>query len=898
MILALIVVGMVPSLGIPAPAVPSNASVGAWAGPFAWPLVAVHMTLLPNGKVLAWDFHSHQDGVFVWDPTSGQFTPKPYENPDNLFCAGHMVLADGRVLVNGGHVEAYVGLPATALFDPATASWTTGTPMTFDRWYPSTVALPDGRALTISGAINCADCRNPGAPDAGIAEIPEIYDPLDDSWVLLPDASLNLPLYPQVFVLPDGRVLASGTQLEPIASSVLDVNGQAWSTVDPTVVDGGSAAMYLPGKVLKSGAAINPDFPAGPSSASTHVLDMTAPGPSWRQTAAMAFARTKQNLTILPDGTVLATGGSRNSNGGDLLGAVHEAELWSPVTETWTTMAAMQTPRMYHSTALLLPDGRVVTAGGGRYLNVVDQLSAEIYSPPYLFRGPRPTITSAPAVVDYGSSFTVTTPDAGRAAKVTLLRPGSVTHAFNFGQVFVPLSFQAGGGALTVQGPPNRNIAPPGPYMLFVVDTAGVPSVGRFVQLPTHEDTQPPTAPAGLTGGGSIDSVGLAWTVSSDNVAVASYDVHRSTSPGFTPSAATRIGLTASARFVDFSPPGGSQRYKIVARDARGNASAPSNEITFTTPPTPPPGLGLRAGYTFNEGSGLETADVSGHGYVGTLAGPTWAAGKYGSALSFVPTNDGNDSNDPRLVIGPSLDIPDLPLTISAWLFPTSRSDYRAILSKRDSPSASDMRLDFGLQSGSGAVYLFTGATFLGFTYAPPLNAWTHVAAVADQGSTRLYVGGNLQETLGAIPLGIDREANTVIGGTGDGPGGDNDPFSGRIDDLRIYERALSQSEIQADMNTPGGTVVAGVESPGPAPAVLRVFPNPFHAKTRVQALDSENVAVYSVSGRLIRSWKRSGAQVPRPVDWDGTDDHGRAMPSGIYLVKAGSRTARVALLR
>ena len=169
-----------------------------------------------------------------------------------------------------------------------------------------------------------------------------------------------------MFVLPDGRLLAASTQAEPIISSVLNISAQTWTPVGPVAIDGGSSAMYLPGKVIKSGTAMDPDLPIVSSVASTYVLDMTQPEPAWRQTAPMAFPRTQHTLTLFPDGSVLATGGSRNSDVYDLDGAVYEAEIWSPQTETWTTMAKMQSPRLYHSTALLLPDGRVLVAGGGR----------------------------------------------------------------------------------------------------------------------------------------------------------------------------------------------------------------------------------------------------------------------------------------------------------------------------------------------------------------------------------------------------------------------------------------------------------------------------------------------------------------------------------------------------
>src|SRR5262249_40041177 len=192
------------------------------------------------------------------------------------------------------------------------------------------------------------------------------------------------------------------------------------------------------------------------------------------------------NLTILPDGTVLVTGGNGNANVSDPALAVYNAELWSPTSETWTTMAPMQVARVYHSTAILLPDGRVLSAGSGRFGGSgpgADQLSAEIYSPPYLFNGARPTITSAPTSIGYRTAFSVTTPHAAAVPKVAPVRLGTVTHQFNTGQRYVPLTFQAVAGGLTVTAPANGNIAPPGYYMLFILNANGVPSIAPLVQV-------------------------------------------------------------------------------------------------------------------------------------------------------------------------------------------------------------------------------------------------------------------------------------------------------------------------------------------------------------------------------------------------------------------------------
>jgi hypothetical protein len=213
---------------------------------------------------------------------------------------------------------------------------------------------------------------------------------------------------------------------------------------------------------------------------------MTQGSPAWSQVPSMNFARTYHTTVLLPDGNVLVTGGGQTTNAVGVDTAVLPAEMWSPGTQTFTKLASMVAPRLYHSNALLLPDARVLVAGGGRFNYVgepTDQLSAEIYSPPYLFKGARPVINSAPATIQYATNFSITTPDATQIASAVLIRLGAVTHAFDQNQRYVPLTFQQATGGLTLQSPSSPNLAPPGYYMLFIVNSAGVPSVASIVKV-------------------------------------------------------------------------------------------------------------------------------------------------------------------------------------------------------------------------------------------------------------------------------------------------------------------------------------------------------------------------------------------------------------------------------
>jgi galactose oxidase-like protein/PKD domain-containing protein len=207
----------------------------------------------------------------------------------------------------------------------------------------------------------------------------------------------------------------------------------------------------------------------------------------------MSQPRIEMNATILPNGKVLALGGSTNDE--DAATASLNADLYDPSTNTFGPAGANVYPRLYHSGSVLLPDATVLLAGGNPVRGTYEQ-HMEIYSPPYLFNADgspalRPVITGATPAFTYGNTFQVFTSSAASIASVVLVRPGAATHAFDMEQRLVGLTFSAGTGVLNVTAPPNGNIAPPGYYMLFALSSAGVPSVARFVQLTPN---QPPTA--------------------------------------------------------------------------------------------------------------------------------------------------------------------------------------------------------------------------------------------------------------------------------------------------------------------------------------------------------------------------------------------------------------------
>jgi Concanavalin A-like lectin/glucanases superfamily/Domain of unknown function (DUF1929)/Glyoxal oxidase N-terminus len=461
----------------------SRAELGAWTAPVDWPMVAVHASMLSNGKVAAWDaFDAALDSERIWDPETASFEPTP--SGINLFCAGHVLLPDGRLFVAGGHEKSYEGLRSTRLLNPLAGSWAAGPDMSRARWYPTTTTLADGRVLIVSG-----DSITTGGPNTPFVSpsdtVPEIYDPKANAIAAMPSAARRMPLYPFMFLAPDGRVVDAGPDT---TTRILDTHAGQWSTLaSRSPIDGHSAVMYRPGMILKSGTWTDTDFPTDvPVTNRAAVLDMNQTTPSWREVAPMKWARTFHTLTVLPDGDVLALAGQSVANANALPDSpVLQPEIWHPASDTWTPVASSVRPRGYHNTSLLLPDGRVLLAGSGRLdLSLMtDETTAEVFSPPYLFKGPRPSIARSPSTLQYGAGFSLETPDAARIAKVSLVRMGAVTHNFNMDQRWQELSFRRAGDRLDVAAPVSANVAPPGVYYVFIIDDKGVPSKAAIVSI-------------------------------------------------------------------------------------------------------------------------------------------------------------------------------------------------------------------------------------------------------------------------------------------------------------------------------------------------------------------------------------------------------------------------------
>lgn len=451
--------------------------VGVWGSPFEVGVIAVHSVLLPNGRVLmvSRPRPGKPTKARVWDPsTSSSVDVTPANASRDLYCAGHSLLDSGLAFYAGGNrlMNLKDGVANTDTFDPASQDWDAGPLMSQARWYPTNAVLPNGRVLILGGWISEGNWSN---------TINE-YNPVTNSMTQRPaSATMKVGQYPRMHLLANGKLFHSSVTTNKLGSisRTFDPANNSWSVGDSlnfgARADGISVQLPDLDKILVFGGSLKNTSKA---TNTAETIDTSAPNPQWNYTTPMNKARKEGNSVVLPDGTVLAVGGAAGP--GQYENPVLQAEVFDPVNETWTPLASQVASRMHHSTALLLPDGRVLSAGGDRGPY---QTKAEIFSPPYLFKGPRPQIATAPGAVNYGQTFDLTSASAADIASISLIKPGSVTHSTSFDQRFLDLEYTRVGQTLHVSAPANAAHAPPGDYMMFIVNSAGVPSVASWVHV-------------------------------------------------------------------------------------------------------------------------------------------------------------------------------------------------------------------------------------------------------------------------------------------------------------------------------------------------------------------------------------------------------------------------------
>ena len=502
----------------------SAQSAGSWNSPQSQPLetTTVHAALIGGGKVF-WLMGSGNN-----EPTAN--TNGPYRhgtwNPDgsfgstnsvsdDLFCCGMTTLANGNVLLAGGTLAMdhktlngkWHGAKCAYEVDFSSGSVGNRTEMATGRWYPTCITLPDGKVFVVQGWDEYG-CNN---------RLVEYYDPGSKSWQVKLDPAGNnnycvgncatsyypeagspcfgpgtapyLSLYPRFHLMPSGLLASVGGELD---DRVYDPNTYKWVWSGKTIKRHYGTSVLLPlqnidtekGKILVCGGSPQA---ADPATKTAEIAEPSGSGLSRRSVPSMQYARKHLNPVILPTGQIVVFGGN-------LQGAVSPvlySEMFNPETETWTTWPAASVPRMYHSVALLLHDGRVWTAG-----TTPDQFKkevrVEVFNPWYTSET-RPTISGDPTGGSYGGTITIPTPNAAGITKVSLIKVSATTHHYNSDQRLIWLQIQGTtSSSVTVKAPINNKLAPPGYYLIHVLNSAGVPSIGKFIKIPGSGDSPPP----------------------------------------------------------------------------------------------------------------------------------------------------------------------------------------------------------------------------------------------------------------------------------------------------------------------------------------------------------------------------------------------------------------------
>jgi fibronectin type 3 domain-containing protein len=564
---------------------------------YLMPINPISATLLNTGKVLIVagsenDAKNNSEGAesyrnAIWDPTGATQSSITVQNMEyDVFCSGTASLLDGRALVVGGTSDySFTGDNRASIFDPATERFMQSQSMVDGRWYATATTLGDGRVMAFSGLGLSGGTNN-------TVEIYELKN-AGAGWTSPVTAPFSPPLYPPMFLLPNGKVFYNGQGSGRIANGwIFDPAPKTWTPSVATTRDRhyGSAVIlpllppsYAP-KVMNFGGG-------NPATSTTEIIDLSASTPKWTPGPNMSTGRIEMNAVILPNGTVLAEGGSLNNESPDPAG--RHADLYDPVTNIFVSGGTASYSRLYHSVALLLPDATVVSMGSNPGPRGNYEPAIEIYAPAYLFDANNHLIPDAnrpnilgitPGPIGYNTPFSVTYTSTSAISSAVLVRPGSATHTFDMDQRLIGLCGPSpqppcnGSGTLNLTSPPNGNIAPPGYYMLFLLDSTGVPSVAEFIQLSPYATTPPKGAITSPTSDITILAGGIIAFNTTSSAAKYSWVF-----PGGSPATST---LQNPGNVVFTTP--GTYVASLTAIDSSGNSDPSPATRTITVLPTSP----------------------------------------------------------------------------------------------------------------------------------------------------------------------------------------------------------------------------------------------------------------------------------------------------------------------
>jgi YVTN family beta-propeller protein len=475
-------------------ALTAQASRAQWSGLTTLPITPISTANLPDGRVLFWSAEDRfgfgadlgRTYTVTYDPSNNQITERLVsETGHDMFCPGTSLLSDGRLLVNGG-----LSAGKTSIFDSVANTWSTGATMNIARAYNASTPLADGSVLTLGGSWSGGVGNKHGeiwSAAAGWQRLSGV--PIDPMLSVDPSRAFGMDSHFWLLPSGNGRVLHAGPGM---AMNWIDTrgNGQvssAGTRGDDEFSVSGNTVMYDAGKILKTGGA--PAYDSANANANSYIIDTTTGSAAVRKINPMAYRRAFQNSVVLPNGQVVIVGGQTYAVGFSDANSVLVPELFDPTTEAFVPLAPIAAPRNYHSFAVLLPDGRVLSGGGGLCGNgcAANHSDFQTLSPPYLYNpdgssAVRPVLLTAPRTAAHGTTIRITADSAVSSASI--VRLSSTTHTVNNDQRRLSLVMRSvGNNSYDIDVPSNAGWAVPGEYMLFVMNANGTPSVSKTIRI-------------------------------------------------------------------------------------------------------------------------------------------------------------------------------------------------------------------------------------------------------------------------------------------------------------------------------------------------------------------------------------------------------------------------------